>query len=181
MNDIANSRPEPWASRSEPPISLTDPRELLDAYLDYYRSVVLRKLEGAPEHVLRHSALPSGWTPLELLKHLTWVERRWFQWGFMAEPMADAWGDRGPDDRWHVAAEESAEDVRADFLAQCARSRELVAGVPAEQRARTGGRFPAEADAPSLGWILFHVLQEYARHAGQLDVARELADGRVGE
>jgi hypothetical protein len=49
------------------------------------------------------------------------------------------------------------------------------------QRARTGGRFPTGTEPPTLGWILLHVLQEYARHVGQLDVVRELIDGTVGE
>jgi uncharacterized damage-inducible protein DinB len=165
----------------EPPHSLTDPRLMLDAYLDYFRSVVLQKLDGLSEHELRTSRLPSGWTPLELLHHLTWVERRWLRWGFTGEAMNDAWGDRGSDDRWHVPESESPAAVRARFEGQCAWSRATVAGVPLERRARTGGRFATEADAPTLGWILFHLLQEYARHAGQLDVVRELADGAVGE
>lgn len=80
--------------------------------------------------------------------------------------------------------------MRARFEEQCAWSRAAVAGVPLERRARTGGRFATEADAarrrghgraPTLGWILFHLLQEYVRHAGQLDAVREVADGTVDE
>jgi hypothetical protein len=47
------------------------------------------------------------------------------------------------------------------------------------ERARLGGRF--SSDPPTLGWILAHLLQEYARHVGHLDVVRELMDGSVGE
>jgi hypothetical protein len=54
--------------------------ELLGAYLDYYRATVLHKLDGLTDRQLRRSLLPSGWTPLELLYHLAWVERRWFAW-----------------------------------------------------------------------------------------------------
>lgn len=61
----------------EPSGQLSDPRELFLAYLDYYRDVVLRKVEGAPEH----STLPSGWTPLEMLKHLAHMVQRWIRWG----------------------------------------------------------------------------------------------------
>ncbi|MFC0599404.1 DinB family protein [Streptomyces palmae] len=168
-------------ARPEPPSSLSDPRELVDAYLDYYRAELLRKLDGLSAKDLRQSRLPSGWTPLELLGHLTWVERRWFQWGFAAEPQQDPWGDRGPDDRWHVADEDTLETLTARFTAQCDASRAVAADVPTERRAAVGGRFSTEAEAPSLGWILFHVLQEYARHVGQLDVVRELADGRVDD
>jgi hypothetical protein len=171
----------PVPQTEEPPGSLADPRELLDAFLDYYRDAVLRKLGGLSAHDLRSSRLPSGWTPLELLGHLTWVERRWFGWGFAAEPMEQPWGDQGSDGRWHVPAEESTEAVVARFTAQRARSAAIVAGAPLAQRARTGGRFTAPDEAPTLGWIMFHVLQEYARHVGQLDVVRELIDGAVGE
>ncbi len=173
----------PLPPAGEPPHTLGDPRELADAYLDYYRAALLRKIDGLDESELRTSRLPSGWTPLALVRHLTWVELRWFRWGFEGEtmPRERAWGDRGPDGRWHVAEEETAQSVRAAFTAQCERSREIASGVPSGQRARTGGRFATEDDAPTLGWILFHVLQEYARHVGQLDVARELADGATGE
>ncbi|WP_137120153.1 mycothiol transferase [Segeticoccus rhizosphaerae] len=60
-------------------------------------------------------------------------------------------------------------------------TREIVEGNELATRAQVGGRFPTAADAPTLEWILFHVLQEYARHAGHLDIARELIDGSVGE
>jgi hypothetical protein len=75
------------------------------------------------------SRLPSGWTPLELLKHLAYMERRWLCWGFRAEQLPDPHGDEDP--------------------------RPLR--------------------------ILTYVLQEYARHAGHLDVAREVIDGTTGE
>ncbi len=51
-------------------------------YLDYFRSVLVEKLQGLVEENLRGSRLPSGWTPLQLVKHLTYVERRWLVWGF---------------------------------------------------------------------------------------------------
>jgi hypothetical protein len=163
----------------EPPDSLSDPAELLAGYLDYYRSVVLRKLHGLSDAELRTSALPSGWTPLELLKHLAWVELRWLQWGFAGEPVSEPWGDRGPDGRWLVGPQESAGAVREFFLAQAERSRAITGAAQLTDRAQPGDRFAGEP--PVLGWILFHVLQEYARHAGQLDVVRELADGSTGE
>jgi hypothetical protein len=160
---------------------VSDPRELLLGYLDFYRDAVLRKLDGMPEHRLRESALPSGWSPLELLKHLAYVERRWLRWGFMAEDVQEPWGDHGPDGRWHVRDDETAAEIRALYLDACRRSREIVAAAGLTDRARTGGRFDPAGPAPALSWILFHVLQEYARHVGHLDVVRELTDGTVGE
>jgi hypothetical protein len=169
---------------AEPPKQLADPKELLLSYLDYYRDAVLRKLAGMSEEDLRGSRLPSGWSPLELVVHLTWMERRWLQWDFAGDPLPDPWGDRGgagPAARWQLPAGASTEQVRAEFVAQAELSRRTVAGAALTDRARPGGRFATAEEAPTLAWILFHVLQEYARHAGHLDIARELTDGTVGE
>src|SRR6266498_2807038 len=94
----------------EPPETLSDPRELLVGFLDFYRDAVLRKLDGLPEEELRRSRLPSGWTPLALLKHLAFVERRWFRWGFAGEEVDSPWGDSGPDDKWRFFSDETAAD-----------------------------------------------------------------------
>lgn len=167
------------AALLEPAKTLSDPAELLTAYLDYYRSVILRKLDGLSDAELRTSRLPSGWTPLELLKHLAFVELRWLRWGFAGEDISEPWGDGGADDRWRVDPAESAAQVREFFTRQCESSRAIVAAASLTDRSQPGPRFGA--DVPALSWILFHLLQEYARHAGQLDIARELADGSLGE
>jgi hypothetical protein len=60
-----------------------------------------------------------------------------------------------------------------------ARTEAAVSKAELTERARLGGRF--STDPPTLGWILAHLLQEYARHVGHLDVVRELLDGSVGE
>jgi hypothetical protein len=166
----------------EPDDALADPAELLAGYLDYYRAVIVGKLEGMAEADLRRSVLPSGWSPLELLKHLTYVERRWFQWGFVAQQVDDPWGDNGPDGRWRVGEDETVDDLVAAFRAQAEVSRSVAASARLSDLAALGGRFqPGGPHRPTLAWTMFHVLQEYARHAGHLDVARELVDGVVGE
>ncbi|MCW2525670.1 MAG: hypothetical protein JWM76_530, partial [Pseudonocardiales bacterium] len=71
----------------EPSDQVADPRELLLAYLDFYRDTAVRKVSGLTELQARSSRLPSGWTPLELLNHLRYMERRWLHWGFAAEPV----------------------------------------------------------------------------------------------
>lgn len=165
----------------EPEPSTGDPYELLLGYLDYYRGTLLRKLDGLSEEELRRSRVPSGWTPLQLVRHLTSVELRWLRWGFEAGDVAEPWGDTDADDRWYVPEGMTAGEVLADFRAQCEQSRAIVAGAAPEASGQVGGRFPTAAEAPSLAWILFHLLQEYARHVGQLDIVRELADGATGE
>ncbi|GAB2665288.1 DinB family protein [Kribbella swartbergensis] len=150
-------------------------------FLDYYRGVIGTKLNGMSEADLRSSRLPSGWSPLELLRHLVYMERRWLRWGFDGEQVDEPWGDSGgdPDGRWVVGPEDTLPELLARLHEGGETTRRLVTGVDPATRAATGGRF-AE-DPPTLNWILFHVLQEYARHAGHLDVVRELADGVTGE
>jgi Protein of unknown function (DUF664) len=166
--------------RDEPPQSLEDPREILLKQLSYCRASLLAKLDGLSEDQLSTSILPSGWSPLGLLKHLVFVERRWMQWGFEAEQVADPWGDHDPDSEgWLVTPGDSVADLTARLAAIAARTEAVACQAELTQRGRLGGRF--SSDPPTLGWILAHLLQEYARHVGHLDVVRELMDGSVGE
>jgi hypothetical protein len=165
----------------EPRSTTADAGRLFLDYLDFYRSTIEEKLSGMSEAELRNSRLPSGWTPIELLKHLVFMERRWLVWGFAAEPVAAPWGDRGPDDRWHVAEDESLSDLLAALRRGGMRAREIVGGSQLDALGSVGGRFGSDPAPPTLIWILFHVLQEYARHVGHLDIAVELAGGPTGE
>ena len=164
-----------------PAPELADPKELLLGYLDYYRSAIARKLNGLTDPELRNSHLPSGWTPLELLKHLVHMEARWLRWGFMAEQLSQPWADEDESGRWHVGPEETATELLAALHAGGARTRAIAAGAELTDVAAFGGRFTVGDHRPTLAWILFHVLQEYARHAGHLDITRELLDGATGE
>jgi Protein of unknown function (DUF664) len=89
------------------------------------------------------------------------------------------WPPGGDAEEW--GADEPAADILAAYDTEVRRSRELVAGAALTDVARLGGRFTTAEQAPPLARILFHLLQEYARHLGHLDVARELIDGTTGE
>ena len=157
--------------------------DVLLTYLDYFRSVVLDKLDGLDEADLRASRLPSGWTPLELLQHLVFVERRWLVWGFLGRPMADPWGDRRDgrrDQPWSVADDVRLPDLVAALHEQAAVSRDIVETHDLDDVGQTGERWVGDPPA-TLERVLLHLLQEYARHAGHLDIVREIVDGRTGE
>ncbi|CCH31463.1 hypothetical protein BN6_41750 [Saccharothrix espanaensis DSM 44229] len=163
----------------EPATDLADPARLVVEYLDFYRDTLLRKLDGMSEHDLRTSRVPSGWTPLALVKHLAYVELRWLRWCFAGEEVEHPRGN--PDVRdaeWVLEEGDTFETVTAFYREQCERSRKIAAAADLADVAVSW-----EADAiprPTLAWILFHLVQEYARHLGQLDVVRELSDGVVG-
>jgi hypothetical protein len=148
-------------------------------YLDYFRDQVTVRLRGMDAAELRRSRLPSGWTPLELLKHLTFVELRWLEWGFAGRPVEDPWGDRHGD-RWYVPSDETLEDLLAALHAQAARSREIIMAHGLDETGQPGERWNGAPPA-TLERVLFHLLQEYGRHAGHLDIVSELAGGPTGE
>jgi uncharacterized damage-inducible protein DinB len=167
--------------RREPQPGLGGEAAHVAAYLAYYRATVLEKARSLPDSELRRPQVPSGWTPLELVLHLAHMERRWFTWGFLAEPVVDPWGDSqgSPDAAWLVPAGTTLDDVAGLLASQAARTDAVLASTSLDALAATGGRFSSHP--PDLRWICHHVLQEYARHAGHLDVAVELASGAVGE
>lgn len=167
----------------KPERSQADPAELLLGFLDYYRSAVTRKIQGLDEEELRTSRLPSGWSPLQLLRHLVSMERRWLVWGFLAEPMPDAFGDHDAEGRWQVLPGDTAAGLLAALHEGGDRTRDIAHRSAMTDVAQVGGRFQ-EGDVqppPTLAWILCYVVQEYARHCGHLDIACELADGSTGE
>ena len=148
-------------------------------YLDYFRSRLVSKLQALPRGELRASRLPSGWTPIELIRHLAFVELRWLEWGFAGLEVDDPWAD-SRDGRWHVAAGQELEALVAALAAQAARTRAIVESHDLADIGQPGDRWDG-ADPPALERILFHLLQEYARHIGHLDIVSELADGETGE
>lgn len=153
--------------------------EVLLGYLTYFRSVVVDKLHDLPPAELRTSRLPSRWTPLQLIHHLTFVERRWLVWGFEGEAVAHPWGDQR-DGTWYVDPAETLDSLLASLRQQAERTRAVALAHELDEVGRPGERWDGAAPA-TLERVLLHLLQEYARHAGHLDGVRELVDGAVGE
>jgi hypothetical protein len=171
MDDLGDTAfPEPG--------DVADPATLLLRLLDFYRATAVRKVGSLRADQVRRSWVPTAWTPLELLSHLAHMEQRWIVWGFLGEEVPDPWGDE-TDDRWHVPQDVSVDDVVALLRATGDRTRQVLADHRLTETGAVGGRFAT--DPPTLASIGFHVLQEYARHVGHLDIATELAGGHTGE
>jgi hypothetical protein len=152
---------------------------LWSAYLDWQRGELLAGVRALEPEQQRRTVVPSGWTPVELLSHVAHMEQRWFVWGFLGEPVPDPWGDwdtdepwENPGGRWLVGADVSVEQLAERLEAVAERTRQVLREHPLDAVSAAGGRFAA--DPPTLEWICFHVLAEYARHAGHLDIAVEL-------
>lgn len=156
------------------------------AYLAWLREDIVTTVLALDVADQRRTLLPSGWTPLELLSHVLHMEQRWFLWGFLGEDVVEPWGDWNapepwtsddgevrPDARWQVAEHVTAEALAARLRTIGDRTDAVPREHPPDARAATGGRF--EADPPTLEWICFHVLAEYARHAGHLDIVVEIS------
>jgi uncharacterized damage-inducible protein DinB len=152
---------------------------LLD-YLDFYRGVVAAKLEGLSADELSGSVVPSGWTPSGLVHHLVNVERRWLEWGFLGEQIEEPWRDAMEGGGW-LPLELPVAELQAMLDDAAARTRSIVEAHPLTDVSALTGRFRDAATGPQLQWILLHLVQEYARHTGHLDIARELIDGETGE
>ncbi|WP_432967958.1 DUF664 domain-containing protein [Dactylosporangium sp. CA-233914] len=167
------------ASFPEPTAPATDRAEVFLRYLDFFRATLLERVASLPAGALGHSALPSGWTPLELLKHLRYVELRWLEWGFLGRDVGEPWGDRR-DDRWHVAPGETLDTLSEQLRRQGEITRAVITGNDLATVGAHGPRWDG-ADPPPLERVLFHLVQEYARHVGHIDIVAELAGGSRGE
>jgi len=163
----------------DPSIPVRSRTEVILGYLDFFRSRVLSKLDGLPDDELRRSRLPSGWTPIELLKHLIYAEFRWLEWRFEGRDAASPWADVR-DGRWYLSPDETVVELTAALHVQAARSRAIVESHDLADPGKPSDRWDGPGPA-TLERILLHLIQEYARHLGHLDIAAELADGRVGE
>lgn len=147
-------------------------------HLTTQRQHVLKQLEGLTDEQLRRPVLPSGWSCLGLVRHLTLSdERYWFEVVVAGEAL-DFW-PQGDDADWRVGPEESVADVLAAYRSSIARSDQIIAARRLEDPPQQPEDWWVDAGLafPDLRSVLLHVLVETAVHAGHLDAARELLDG----
>ena len=154
-------------------------RAVLLRQLSGQRAHVLKQLEGLSDEQLRRPVLPSGWSCLGLVRHLTLSdERYWFEVVVAGEPL-DFWpqGDNGD---WLVGRDEPVASVIEAYRSAIARADEIIAARRLDDAPRQPEEWWAEAGLsfPDLRAVVVHVLVETSVHAGHLDAARELLDGR---
>jgi Protein of unknown function (DUF664) len=153
--------------------------EMLRDFLRGQREAVLAIVEGLDEAGWHRSVVPTGWTPAGLIEHLGGAEWHWFQGvvlGKQPELPGDLDEDQPPYDPMTVVftSDEPSASVVSFYRDQCAQSDAVLARTPlSAQPIGTHGDFVP----PNVRWVVLHMIEETSRHAGHLDIARELLDG----
>jgi uncharacterized damage-inducible protein DinB len=161
-------------ARNVPPLGAE--KESLHALLDRHREVVVWKLEGLTDEQLRRPMTPSGTSLLGLVKHLGAVEYAWLceVFGRPTEPLPFVDGDEDADLR--VTPDETTEAVLGFYRRACAEGDAVIIG---QSLVDVGTAWVGQE--VSLRWVMLHLIEETARHAGHMDILRELIDGRTGD
>ncbi|WP_148613155.1 DUF664 domain-containing protein [Nocardioides rubriscoriae] len=157
----------------------SDERTLLLSRLASQRRHVLAQLEGLDDEQLRRPVLPSGWSCLGLVRHLTLSDERYWLEVVVAGRPLDFWPDGDRAD-WVVAPEESSDAVLDAYRTAIAAADAIIAERSLDDQPAAPEAWWAEAGLafPDLRSVLLHLIVETAIHAGHLDAVRELIDGR---
>ena len=162
-----------------PPVPAED-QVLLD-FLAAQRETVLEIVAGLDEEAWHRSVVPSGWTPAGLVEHLSGVELHWFQEVVAGADMTAPGDEDLPpyDPMAAFVTDWSSADIIAEYRELCARSDAVLAVTSLSARPRGRHGDPEVAEPRTVRWVVLHVIEEIARHAGHLDIARELLDGKT--
>ncbi|MDG4828761.1 DinB family protein [Solwaraspora sp. WMMD1047] len=146
----------------------TGEKETLRGFLDYLRDAIANKLTGVPEPQVRTAGVASGTNLLGLVKHLAAVERFYF----LGEDVGNWRATMRP------TAAETVDSVLADYRDTVERANQVIDACP--DLAQPAPRPPRRGPAPSMRWVLVHMIEETGRHAGHADILREQIDGSTG-
>ena len=165
-------------------------KETLLAFLNNQRAVMAWKLHGLPPDEARRPMVPSGTSVMGVTRHLACVELYWFG-DVIAHgdytvpgPMADWWqaiGDEwenggDPDADFRIGEDESVDLILEYYETAVAVANEVIARFPLDHQGKVAGPNPPV----SLRWVMLHMIEETARHAGHADIIREQIDGATG-
>ena len=163
---------------SEPSQTATE-REILEGMLDFYRAVIMRKLEGLDEVAARRVFTPTGLSPIGVGNHMVGVELWWYVEVLESTPPEYPWTEADyavdQDCDWKPSADRTVDVVLADYRRACVIARAAAARHDLDEIRDDGHR------RVSLRWIHVHMIEELARHSGHLDVMRESIDGATGD
>ncbi len=162
---------------------VADEREGLTAYLAHQRTVLRIAAYGLTDEQARAVPTRSALSVGGLIKHVTAVERRWVDITLERPPVAQedlAQGRADYTEGFRMRPHETLDGLLADYEAAARETDEAMAGLDLGRPVpvpRDAPWFPRDVDAWSVRWVLLHLIQETARHAGHADIIREHLDG----
>ena len=163
--------------RVDPPYAAGE-REMLIAFLDFQRESMLMKLEGLSEEQGRIAPAPGGNSLMAIVQHLGFVENWWFRVCFAGDADAYLYPEDDLDADFRVADDQTIDGLISFYRSEWEVSNEICRAAPSlDDEARYTKR---NDGIPTLRWILNHLIEETARHAGHADITRELIDGSTG-
>ena len=152
-------------------------RDQLNGHLDLVRDTVRWKVDGLSQEDARRVLLPSELTTVAgVLAHLRWMEAYWFCTVLNGQEDVAPYSAEDPDGDWRAGQSTGWDELLADYERECQHSRAVIAGLELDHEVPFRDKGPV-----NVRWILVHVTQETARHAGHLDILREMLDGETGE
>jgi hypothetical protein len=149
-------------------VPLDDERTQLDAFVEEYRSAVELTLDGLTEEQARRRLVPSATTLLGLLKHVTWMQRVWFEKCVGGASRGELGLVQSVDESFRLGDDDTVASVIAAHRDACATARAAVADMSLNDVV-TGYR----AGPRTLHWVYLQVLRELAHHCGHADILRE--------
>lgn len=161
---------------------MVDAKIELIASLETLNDAVLTKLDGLCEYDLRRPLTPTGTNLLGVVKHLASVQAGYFGDTFSRpwpEPMPWFAKDAEINDDMYATADETSGWVK-DFYQRSWRHALETFAVTALDDTGTVSWWPPDRSQPTLRTIMIHMTVETARHAGHLDIVREMIDGQAG-
>ncbi|MGH3245585.1 MAG: DinB family protein [Trebonia sp.] len=169
--------------RQDPDATTTSERDSLGQYLDYQRETILLKAEGLTKEQLARKIPTSGLTLAGILYHLALVEEDWFEIKFLGhadrEDFAGIDWAADPDYEFRTALEKEPDWLRRRYRDACNRARQVTAAAGSLDDASVSTL--SNGKPFTLRWVMLHLIEETARHAGHADLLREAIDGTVGE
>jgi uncharacterized damage-inducible protein DinB len=149
-------------------VLVDDERTQLEMFVEEYRSAIEATLDGLTEEQARRQLVSSATTLLGLLKHVTWMQRVWFEECVGGIPRQDLGLVQSPDESFRLSDDDTIASVTAAHREACATARTTVADLPLDAVV-TGHR----AGPRTLRWVYLQVLRELAHHCGHADILRE--------
>ena len=163
---------------------VADEASAVRSFLAYFRATLRRQVEDLIPEQLDRTLAPSPMTLGGMISHLAFVEDYWCRHVLHGAEPAEPWRSidwaTDPDQDWHRAAGQSADELLALHETAVRAADEAVDRALAAGGLDTLAVVDRHGEAPSLRWILLHLVEEYARHAGHADLIRESIDGTTG-